>query len=277
MILADTHIHTTFSHDGKSTPEEVVLSGIKKGLSAVTITEHCDIGTAFYTRNIFSNIKESIKAANSLKEKYAGVIDVLCGFEIGESYIDHEATSNIFNHFGVCSDVILGSFHSVCWDKHPQYIGSYDFKNFSHADIVTSLDLYFNIIIEHLNDLDVDVLCHLTYPYRYINFVHGLKNYHYKDYFPQIKEILKIVAKRDLALEVNTSNIGKFPNSFYMVDKDILELFYDCGGRLVSLGSDAHIADNVGNDFVNAVNVIKSAGFNEYCYFKKRSPVMIEI
>ena len=138
-------------------------------------------------------------------------------------------------------------------------------------------DMYYEDIMTMLDFLDGNVLCHLTYPYRYINLAYGLNNYHYSDYLPQIKDILKKAIKKDMALEVNTSNMGKYPNGFHMVDKALLEIYKNLGGKLVTLGSDAHTPSMVGVDFENAVNTIKSAGFNEYCYFKKHNPVIIKI
>ena len=37
-MRADVHMHTNFSHDSKSTPEEMILGAIAKGLQAVRIT-----------------------------------------------------------------------------------------------------------------------------------------------------------------------------------------------------------------------------------------------
>ena len=99
----------------------------------------------------------------------------------------------------------------------------------------------------------------------------------YNAYLPQIKEILKKAISKDMALEVNTSNLAKYKNGFYMVDKELLILYKELGGKLVTLGSDAHAPQNVGVDFENAVQNIKSAGFNEYCYFKNRNPITVKI
>lgn len=80
-----------------------------------------------------------------------------------------------------------------------------------------------------------------------------------------------------MALEVNTSNVTKFSNGFYMADEYLLELFREYGGRLVTIGSDAHVPEHVGGSFDGAVQAIKKAGFSEYCYFKKREPVFVKI
>ena len=42
MMRADVHMHTNFSHDSKSAPEEMILGAIAKGLQAVCFTDHHD-------------------------------------------------------------------------------------------------------------------------------------------------------------------------------------------------------------------------------------------
>ena len=44
MITADCHLHTTFSTDGESAPEDMIKKGIEKGLTAMCFTEHMDYG-----------------------------------------------------------------------------------------------------------------------------------------------------------------------------------------------------------------------------------------
>ena len=41
-MRADVHMHTNFSHDSKSAPEEMILGAIAKGLQAVCFTDHHD-------------------------------------------------------------------------------------------------------------------------------------------------------------------------------------------------------------------------------------------
>ncbi len=47
MSIADLHVHTNYSYDGISSPEEVVDYAIKKGLDCICITDHGEIEGAF--------------------------------------------------------------------------------------------------------------------------------------------------------------------------------------------------------------------------------------
>ena len=277
MKYYDMHTHTHFSHDSVANPIEMVKSAIAKGVSGIAFTEHCDTNYMFEEHNIMECMGESIDTAKVLNEKYGGKIQVLCGIEISESFHNKPRTVEVLKNYGDKIDALLCSVHVIDWKKHPEPISAYKFNEFSDAEVKTMTDMYYNDIMTMLDYLDGDILCHLTYPYRYINLAYSLSSYSYHDYLPQIKDILKKAISKDMAIEVNTSNLAKFSNGFYMVDKELLELYKELGGKLVTLGSDAHAPQNVGVDFENAVQTIKSAGFNEYCYFKNRNPIIVKI
>ncbi len=42
MIKTDVHMHTDFSHDSDSTPEQMAEGAIEKGLEAICFTDHYD-------------------------------------------------------------------------------------------------------------------------------------------------------------------------------------------------------------------------------------------
>ena len=277
MKYFDFHTHTQFSHDSNAHPEEMVKSAIEKGLSGIAFTEHCDTNYMFEEHNTMECMGESINTAKSLNKKYGDKIQVLCGIEISESFHNKPRTVEVLKNYGDKIDALLCSVHVIDWKAHPEPISAYKFSEFSDTEVKTMTDMYYNDIMTMLEYLDGDILCHLTYPYRYINLAYGLSSYSYHDYLPQIKDILKKAISKDMALEVNTSNLAKFSNGFYMVDKELLELYKELGGKLVTMGSDAHAPQNVGADFENAVQTIKSAGFNEYCYFNNRNPVVVKI
>ena len=277
MKLYDMHTHTFFSHDSKAVPEEMVKSAIDKGLSGIAFTEHCDVDYFFYERNSMEQLGNSIETSKMLNDKYKGKTEVLCGLEISGSFRFPEITKDVLDNFKDKVDAILCSVHVLDRNIYPEALSQLKYSSYSVDEIKKISLMYYDDILEMMDFLDGEILCHLTYLGRYINLVYGISDYSYSDYLPKIKEILKVAAKKDMALEVNTSNMAKFKNGFYMVDRYILELFRECGGKLVSLGSDAHCVEHVGTSFADALSCVKEAGFNEYCYFKKRQPVLIQI
>ena len=54
-------------------------------------------------------------------------------------------------------------------------------------------------------------------------------------------------------------------------------MYYSMGGRLVTLGSDAHYDCELGENFSQAVETLKKCGFTQYHYFKNKQPHAVEL
>lgn len=63
----------------------------------------------------------------------------------------------------------------------------------------------------------------------------------------------------------------------FMPSKEILKKYYKMGGRLITMASDAHIAENASNNFEKAIKAIKEIGFENICYFQNRKVNKIKI
>ena len=48
MIVADFHVHSTFSVDGMSTMEQPCIMAMQKGIKKICFTEHVDYNIAEY-------------------------------------------------------------------------------------------------------------------------------------------------------------------------------------------------------------------------------------
>ena len=122
---------------------------------------------------------------------------------------------------------------------------------------------------------DFDVLTHLTCPIRYINGKYN-KGYDVLDHRSQIKDILGKIIKKDIALEINTSGFAT-PLMDYMPQGEIVQMYSDMGGKLVTTASDAHVPNHIGNAIPQALDMIKQTGIDSYCIFKHRKPLLIHI
>src|SRR5699024_12304444 len=58
-----------------------------------------------------------------------------------------------------------------------------------------------------------------------------------------------------------------------MPSEDILRLYKDCGGEIITLGSDAHHADHVGRHFETFSALLSEIGFQYICSFDDRKPI----
>ena len=116
---------------------------------------------------------------------------------------------------------------------------------------------------------DFDVLSHLTCPLRYINGKYG-RNIEIRHFEKEILGIFDQIIRKDIPLEINTSGIGSF-YSQYMPDVSLIRTYKNMGGKLITLASDAHVPQNVGNAFPVTRSVLQDIGFDGYCVFRKRN------
>ena len=84
MKLYDCHIHSEYSIDGKDTIEDIINTAIKKGVSAITITDHALPFHPDYKN--YEHIKKSTDETKRLAEKYKDKILVLSGVERDDEY-----------------------------------------------------------------------------------------------------------------------------------------------------------------------------------------------
>lgn len=95
----------------------------------------------------------------------------------------------------------------------------------------------------------------------------------YKIFFSgYFDEILKMLIRKGKALEVNTSGWSE-EQGFLMPDKPVLERYHALGGRLVTVGSDCHTAEQVAKGIGPACELLAELGYDAFYYYEKRKPV----
>ena len=116
---------------------------------------------------------------------------------------------------------------------------------------------------------DFDVLAHLTYiskppchpaPRPVI----------YEDHRELIDEILKTLAAKGKGLELNTSGMDRCGG--FLPTADIFRRFRELGGEIVTIGSDAHRTDRIGQYAFEACDILKDI-FGHVCTFENREPI----
>ena len=276
MIRYDNHLHTCHSHDSNADPDEICRTAIEKGLAGITFTDHVDISYKYKENRVFESIGESIADARRMRERYGGRLEVFAGFEIGEGFWYPERQQEIMNAYADKVDAVLCSVHNVSVPDPDIPTSMVDFSAYPRETAQQVLTLYFNDLLRMLDCTRGDILCHLTYPLRYLNLRYGL-GFSLNPYRAVITRILQKVIELGMALEINASNLGKYEDGFLMPDADIVREYRALGGRLVTLGSDAHKPCDVGSHLEDALRMLHTVGFTEYFYYRERTPVPVKI
>ena len=270
-VVADMHTHSQHSHDSVCPIEEMCISQIEKCTKIFAVTDHCDV-FSFKHYDIFTPIKVAYEEVKLLNEKYGKECLLLSGVEISEGFWFPQEYKKI--HDLVPFDVIIGSVHCV---KHPKYNMAYskiDFSAFSKEEIYDYLDCYFDDMITMINETDFDILAHLTCPIRYITSKYGIE-IDIRMFEEKINRILTLIIEKNIALEINTSGFSILNDT--IPSNDIVSKYYALGGRLITIGSDAHIKENASMNFGAVIEEIKKIGFENICYYKDRKVNKINI
>ena len=270
MKFYDCHIHTMASHDSRQTPEGACEAALGAGLAGIAFTDHAD--PFFFDRErTLENIKRSVGWVRETDKRYGGKLRVFHGIEMGEPLICPEKTDMLFSLSDY--DVVLGSVHTVYLEDVDD---SYSRINFDadHADegkIHRFLDKYFSQMLDMAERGDFDILTHLSCPLRYLNgkYCRGVTLDRHADV---IDRILGVILGRSISLEINTSGIDAAYGDF-MPMRSIVERYYALGGRMVTLGSDAHSSDRVGHGLAAAAEMLADIGFDGIYHYENRVPI----
>lgn len=272
MNTYDSHMHSENSHDGRFSVDEIAETAIDMGLKGITVTDHFDC-ELYKCKNDFMHIYKSCADIEKASEKYE--LEIYKGAEIGDWMYAKENGNYCIR---TCNfDFILASLHSSSTGRRAVN-GFKSYKSFlvtNYEDDIRFLDLFFKNLKYTVLNADYDAVAHLTYPLRYLNGMCN-KNMTLDNYEKDIEDILKIIIEREKALEINTSGFKNSLNDTMPYEK-IIRQYYDMGGRLITVGSDAHKPEHIALGFDKTFKMLKNIGFENYYIYKSRKPVPVSI
>lgn len=271
-MLADMHTHTNRSADSTCDIYDLYLTQIEKGTHIFAVTDHFD-NTDTRPGNDFDSIKASVEDVLKLRERCDSKHLILCGVEAGEALKDINSHNKLVKSLPF--DVVLGSIHTL---KHKDFSYEgyfhFDFSKFSKPELSRFLNAYFDEMIEMVSVADFDILTHLTCPFRYLAVRNGII-INASEYGEKIETILNTIIKRSIALEVNTSCYSATSN--FNPSGEIVEIYRNLGGELITLGSDCHTSDRASANFAEAKETLQKIGFDGIYYYQNRKPHKISI
>ena len=269
--------------DSEADIEKCIERATELGLKAYAITDHCECnawyGEEYYTdeqkrvMDYFGYEKDfnnSVSAVTELKSKYSDKINLICGTELGQAHHNTEIAEKAVSDKRL--DFVIGSVHQIRGEKDFYYI---DYKQMTMDEIYRLLERYFIEVHELCRWGKFDVLAHLTYCLRYMKCRDGISA-DLRRFDDIIAEIFRELALNGKGIEINTSGIRQgFGSTF--PDLKYVKMFRDLGGEIISVGSDAHTAEDIGADISVGIETASRAGFESLCFFKNRQPYFLEI
>ena len=232
-MFADYHVHSHFSEDTDFPMELEIQKAIKLGMDELCFTEHSD---------------------------YDVPTVVNCDYDAYFQTHTTKAYEETFRQYPF--DFVIFSCHQVenkeYWRQEPQegktqleYNRRYyqeildvvkvykDYSILGHLDVIKRYDKQGEIEFEKIQDL--------------------------------IEQIFEVVIADGKGIELNTSSRAYKLKSL-MPSKEILKLYHDMGGKIITIGSDAHNADRIGDCVMESQKILKDIGFDGIYTFEKMKP-----
>ena len=127
---------------------------------------------------------------------------------------------------------------------------------------------YFESTYENIKKFaNFDVLGHMDYIFRY--GPGGKREYKYSEYGEILDEILKFLIENEKGIELNTGGIKKGMKEFHPC-MEVLKRYRELGGKIITLGSDAHNPTTIADHFEKVAERLKTIGFKTYLVYEKR-------
>ena len=283
-MYADYHIHTEFSDDSREPMENQVRQAIELGLEEICFTEHVDYGVKKDWNegeiewrggdgvNYDDSMKEPLANADypvyfdkirRMREEFAGQIRIKSGLEFGIQTITIPQYERLWSRYADDLDFVLLSMHQVdnkeFWNQEFQR-GTTQ-KEYNEA--------YYREILNVMRQFKhYSVLAHLDLIVRYDR--NGV--YPFRELRDIVSEILRTAISDGKGIELNTSS-WHYGLADTQPSRDILRLYRDLGGRIITIGSDGHTTKYLGDHIREAQQILRGIGFTEICTFERMVPV----
>ncbi len=259
MYLADCHLHTHHSPDSEAAFDDIARAACAAGLSAVTVTDHVEMG-AFIREGYVLSHPASLAETAEAAERWRGRLTILRGVELGEPLENLTEAEKLLD---APLDFVPASLHNL------PGIDDFYFLNYGEWDIPRLLDQYFAQLLGMVHWGRFDSLAHLTYPFRYLP--PRWREEGYGRWQECIDTVLSTLAEKGLALEINVSGLRQEIGRT-LPDLPIIRRFRELGGEWVTVGSDAHRPEDVGRHIQDGLALAAEAGFRYYAVYENRTP-----
>ncbi|MGM9627606.1 MAG: histidinol-phosphatase HisJ family protein [Faecousia sp.] len=257
--MFDFHMHSRVSFDGHDTGEALARAALAAGLKEICFTDHIDYDP-------LGNMQDMAFDTAVYNAEYDRLalpgLKIRRGFEFGlsrdnQAQFQKELQRRPF-------DFVLGSMHFV--DDVDVY-----FEPFWKGRTVFQAERRYleeTLVCVRAHN-GFDVLAHLTYiakcPSNPVP-----RPVPYGEHQEVIDEILRTLADKGKGLELNTSGMDRCGG--FLPTEDYFRRFKELGGEIVTVGSDAHRCDRVGQYSDMACEILKDI-FGYVCTFEDRKPV----
>ena len=251
--MFDQHVHSNFSFDSNEDLENYINVSNKND---IVTTEHLDFANPIINYEDSSiNYLKYIEEITSLNKKYSNKF--FSGIEIGYTPNTEKRIEDFLKD---------KNFNLKLLSIHQNGIYDYMCVNKKLISLEALIQEYFEQMIQALeSSIEFNVLAHFEYGIRIIDIsVTDFDSLASKF----LNKIIEFIIKKEIAFEVNTKSMYKYKKEnlySYMIEKYLKK-----GGKLFTLGSDAHNIKDYAYKFDDARKFLLARNVKEIILFKDK-------
>ena len=267
--LFDSHIHSVHSPDGVHSLMYLAEQAENRGLIGLAITDHAEclgFEELGYKTRVIKSAEDTAKANEAFRHR----MTLALGIELGVCPGMYDVAEQISGLFAY--DFVIGACHI---SRQGEGLAKFDYGALSESERHKLLAEYFEDLLELVKWGKFDSLAHITYPLRWALNNNGLR-LPLEPHSEIIDELLRNLVASGKSLEVNTSGL-RGPLKDTLPPKWVIERYKELGGKLITIGSDAHHADYVGLGLNGVMEMLASMGYEYFAFYRQRIPVMLRI
>ncbi|MFA5076219.1 MAG: histidinol-phosphatase HisJ family protein [Patescibacteria group bacterium] len=270
-MLADYHMHTTFS-DGYNSHLEMVVGAKEKGMTEIGFSDHFSFdepewsGKASEISQILEKVKQT-RQTSKLSIKWGMEVDYLPDY--------HSQVVKILEPYLSELDYILGAIHYIGnWqcDDEKNYLDNghyyYERDKIALLDPDKLFQTYHQLLQDAARTGLFDIMAHPDLIKKYAPKPKG-------DLTDVFNQTAKVFKETGVVVEINSSGLEAPCQEIYPSKGFLIALFK--AGVPITFGSDAHSPDRIGRYFDQALALAKAVGYSEYIQFTKRQRQVVKL
>ena len=265
MKYCDYHLHSEFSFDSSEKIENICEKAVSSGIREIALTDHVELpNDSERPWPDFAKREEEIALC---RKRFGGDLLIRAGAEIGQPWLldpeeDRLKKENL--------DFLLASVHT------PDNLPDPHVFPFSEDNIKDYMGTVFSQMIRMAAECDYDVLAHVTFLFRFVPEA-VLEKIPPESFTEELRKLFRMVIDREKGIEINCSGLRMPSIKKTLPSVDILKLYREMGGEIITIGSDGHSCYRAFSGLEAGYEAARMAGFRYAASFENRQPTFYRI
>ena len=238
----DYHIHSTNSKDARSTIFDMCKKAVEMDIAEVGFSEHVDFEPKDWGFGYFNYDKYSSEI-NDARELFKKKLVIRKGIEIDYQYCFEDEIAEWLQNKEF--DFVIGSVHYLNHEIINQQL-------VMNEDLGKIYNAYFGEVSHSIKSSLFDVIGHFDLVK---NFIDERRSNLKSGYVEGVGKILEQVIENNVYLEINSKALRY--NGDLAPNKEIIKAYFEAGGKLISVGSDAHSKEDIGSKIKNILTFLE--------------------